>query len=514
MTIALIVFVKSTSVCQNVLVSNAGYVREPSIMMNLNDPNILVAGTVFDGYFISNDGGLTWTTQTLTSPYGVAGDPVIDFDTLGNFYYTHLSNTPGGNIFDRIVCQKSSDNGNTWSGGTYTGLNGTKTQDKPWTVIDRTNNNIYMTWAEFDDHLSTNSLDSSRILFSKSTDQGDTWSTPIKINTLSGDCIFDDSTVFGAVPAVGPNGEIYVSWASPNGIVFNRSLDQGDTWLGAEIQISSLPGGWNFNLPGIERTNGFPITKCDLSGGVNHGTIYVNWSDQRNGTTNTDIWLSKSTDGGNTWSLPTRVNDDNSNRHQFFTWMDIDQTNGNLFFVFYDRRAYSDNKTDVFMAVSSDGGNTFVNVKVSETPFTPQVGMFISIGDYINIVAHNNIVRPIWTRYDAGTLSIWTNVSDLNTLLNIPENNNLEVDEVKLYPNPTNDITYVSFKLRESSSVTLKLVDMNGSLIEGLINDVKMESGKHLVSIDTKKLILTSGIYQCILSVGGKSKVIKKIMVQ
>jgi len=51
--------------------------------------------------------------------------------------------------------------------------------------------------------------------------------------------------------------------------------------------------------------------------------------------------------------------------------MDIDQTNGNLYFVFYDRRTYTDNQTDVYMAISTDGGTNFSNVKISESPFSP-----------------------------------------------------------------------------------------------------------------------------------------------
>ena len=77
-----------------------------------------------------------------------------------------------------------------------------------------------------------------------------------------------------------------------------------------------------------------PITKCDLSGGPNNGTIYVNWSDQRNGSNDTDVWLSKSTDGGDTWTSPVRVNDDPVQERSVFTWMDIDQTNGNLHLFF------------------------------------------------------------------------------------------------------------------------------------------------------------------------------------
>ena len=80
--------------------------------------------------------------------------------------------------------------------------------------------------------------------------------------------------------------------------MFNKSLDQGETWLNEELNIDPMPGGWDMNIPGLFRANGFSILKCDLSGGPEHGTLYVNWADQRNGVDDTDIWLMKSTDQG------------------------------------------------------------------------------------------------------------------------------------------------------------------------------------------------------------------------
>jgi hypothetical protein len=242
-------------------------------------------------------------------------------------------------------------------------LNGTKAQDKHWSIVDRTNGNIYLTWTQFDDYGSSSPSCKSEIHFSKSTDGGDTWSAAIKINEVDGNCIDSDNTVEGAVPAVGPNGEIFVSWAGPNGIVFNRSLDEGDTWLSQEIPVDPMIGGWDFNIPGINRSNGFPITKCDLSGGPNHGTIYINWADQRNGINDTDIWLTKSTDSGDTWSTPVRVNDDPPGKHLIF-YLDGYRSNQWKFdFIFYDRRDYSNSSTDVYLAYSLDGGETFVNKK-------------------------------------------------------------------------------------------------------------------------------------------------------
>ena len=110
---------------------------------------------------------------------------------------------------------------------------------------------------------------------------------------------------------------------------------------------------------------------CDISNSPYNGNIYVVWSDQRNGATNTDIFLSKSTDGGDTWSAAIKVNNDNTTRQQFFVWSTIDHSTGHLWFVFYDRRNTTGAATDVYVAKSTDGGNTFENFKVSETSFTP-----------------------------------------------------------------------------------------------------------------------------------------------
>ena len=242
-TLCVLTSLVNSTLAQNVMISSANSPNEPSIMMNPLDTDILVAGANLNNYYYSSDSGATWSEGQLTSSYGVWGDPVIDVDPAGNFYFFHLSNPPSGNWIDRIICQKSSDNGASWNDGSYTGLNGTKAQDKHWSIVDRTNGNIYLTWTQFDSYGSSSPSCKSAIRFSKSVDAGDTWSDAIQINIVDGNCIDSDDTVEGAVPALGPNGELYVAWAGPNGIVFNKSLDQGDTWLTEEIGIDPMPGG-------------------------------------------------------------------------------------------------------------------------------------------------------------------------------------------------------------------------------------------------------------------------------
>ncbi|MEQ8359661.1 MAG: sialidase family protein [Cytophagales bacterium] len=386
---------------------------EPSIFINPIDSKNIVAGAIIDRYFYSKDGGKKWKSGKLKSSYGVFGDPVIVADYKGNFYYLHLSDPSGKNwrsdeLLDRIVCQKSTDGGVTFDNGTFMGLNSPKDQDKHWAVVDPKSNNIYVTWTQFDKYNSADPNDKSNILFSKSTDAGATWSEAIRINQKSGNCLDDDQTTEGAVPAVGPNGEIYVSWSYNDTIWFDKSTDGGKTWLENDIVVVNQVGGWDMDIPGIMRCNGMPITHCDLSDGPNSGSIYINYADQKNGITDTDIWLVKSEDKGETWSNPIKVNRDSSNNHQFFTWMAIDQSDGNLYAVFYDRRNFTSTETEVFLAWSKDGGETFFNKKINEESFVPNPIVFF--GDYNNISANDGVIAPIWTEAQGLQTGVYTRI--------------------------------------------------------------------------------------------------------
>ena len=72
----------------------------------------------------------------------------------------------------------------TWNNGSFTGLNGTKAQDKQWIAFDKNSNNFYMSWTQFDSYGSSSPSLKSIILFSKSTNFGTSWSTPIKLIIL------------------------------------------------------------------------------------------------------------------------------------------------------------------------------------------------------------------------------------------------------------------------------------------------------------------------------------------
>lgn len=477
----------------NIVITEANGVCEPSIIVNPKNTDHMVAGIILDLYYYSKDGGLSWQGGPLESPWGVWGDPCVIVDTTGRYYYFHLANPPEGNWIDRIICQSKDSIGASWDRKSFMGLNGAKAQDKEWAIVCPFTNNIYISWTQFDEYGVSDPACLSIIRFSRSTDQGLTWMEPVKLNNVNGNCVDDGNTVEGAVPAVGPDGEVYVVWAGPDGIRFNRSLDQGITWLQNDILVNQQGGNWDQNnIPGISRCNGMPVVVCDLSGGENHGTIYVNWTDQRNGENDTDVWLVKSVDGGNTWSEPVRVNDDPPGRHQFFTWMAIDQANGNLYFVFYDRRNYADNQTDVFLASSGDGGQTFINTLISESPFVPNQNIFF--GDYTNISAHNNVIRPIWTRMHNNVRTILTAIVD-PLILDVPQQQAEMWDEMELYPNPFSHTAYTTFRMKRPGIVTLKVFDTKGTVIATIYDEQWLEAGRYVESFEAASLKLSEGIY-------------------
>ena len=386
---------------------------EPSIFIDVNNTDKIVAGSVMNDYYYSKDGGLTWRAKSIFSPYGVSGDPCLLVDTKGFYYYFHLSTYQGERLKGGIVCERSRTVKGRFRKESHTEVNG-KYHDKQWAVSNPINGEIYLTWTQFDSYDSKDVRDRSYIVFSKSIDYGKSWTSPKVISKFSGDCQDNDDTAEGAVPAVGPNGEIYVCWARSSKIYFNYSLDGGDSWAEEEMEIADQKMGWVLDIPGIYRCNGLPVTVCDLSQSEYRGNIYMNWADQRNGEENTDIWLKRSSDGGLTWSNPIKVNSDSSENHQFLSWITVDEATGYVYAVFYDRRNFSTNETDVYLAVSKNGGTSFKNYRISESSFLPNEKIFF--GDYSNISVRNGMIRPIWTRLDDTKISLLVGITNQNDL--------------------------------------------------------------------------------------------------
>lgn len=393
---------------------------EVSVAINPTNPDHVVAVSMQAGRpggprssnyaYVSTDGGRTWKTVPAPNPGGrVQGDDAIAFGPDGTAHHAYIA-------FDGIrvarplrafngIFVSSSRDGVAWNDPVpvVDHLNTVEPfEDKPYLVVDASadsphRGNVYVAWTRFDVYGSKAAEHKTHVYISRSRDGGKSFSVPWRISDVPGDCLDSDNTVMGAMPATGPKGEVYVTWAGPRGIVFDKSTDGGWTF-GSDITVAANPpGGWDLPAAGIPRHNGLPVIGVDLSQSKHRGAIYVNWIDERNG--DLDVFLASSRDAGATWSEPVRVNDDpkGNGKAQLFTWMAVDRVDGSVNVLFFDRRDQPDTNTEVVLARSVDGGRTFANHRIKQAPFACERGVFF--GDYIGIAAHAGRVIGVYTHF-------------------------------------------------------------------------------------------------------------------
>jgi len=375
--------------------------------------------STLSGYARSLDGGHTFTDMGR-GPSNEQGwgfsDPDIGVDSQGNFYFANIQFTPsarGQNSFMGIA--KSIDGGLTFGRPILikgTGPEDVHFQDKELIALDNTNSpfdgNVYMSWTEF-------SPQGSQILFVRSMDGGITYSEPLVLSKAT------LGFVQGSMPAVGPNGEVYVVWlaaetSSERALRIRRSDDGGVTF-GPEVTIASLRPTADPTasrrcgrqaLKGNIRTLELPAIAVDRSDGPTKGSVYVVYQSDPDGDgpDTSDVFFTRSTDGGLRWSAPIRVNDDQTTTDQWMPSVAVTYE-GTIGVMFYDRRRDPENnlKIDVYMAVSRDGGQSFSpNFRITDVPFDvpPTAPNFDSLrgicymGDYNHITADDQFFYLAW----------------------------------------------------------------------------------------------------------------------
>ncbi len=370
--------------------------NETTIAINPLDGDNLVGGANdarlghwSAGYYVTHDGGATWTDGTMPfTKYGSQGDPTVAFCGDGTVVFGYLD-YDGSYQPNRLVVAYSTDGGDTWQGpGTVAESNGTPFSDKPSIACARAEgtyrNRVYMSWTYF------TSPFGGPIRVMTSDDHGLTWTNAHNVSSSYG--------VQGSVPAPGRDGEVYVFWRGSGKIEFVRSTDGGASWSSPATvaTIDDIGNGPNY------RRNSFPTAAVDISGGPRDGTVYVAWADARNG--DADILLSRSTDHGQHWSEPVRVNDDpvGNGRDQYFPWLAVDEK-GLVHVAFLDHRDDpAGNRYHVSIATSRDGGATFDrNLRVTDVPSDGSLTGFL--GDYIGLAAGHGKIVPLWPDLRAGT---------------------------------------------------------------------------------------------------------------
>lgn len=474
--------------------------NEPTVAINPSARQVIVAGAndyctvptfrdAWMGFYVSGDGGQTWLNSLnpgypadtsaagRASPiFGVdtsSGDPVMAWDNANRLFY-------GGIAFNRTATNESEfvtpTNGNfivsTWQHdpssplgmrylrtvivgpGTPAGFFKGRFNDKDslkvdtWTTSPNLGN-VYATWTLFP------GSGQDQILFSRSTNHGQTFSTPIKISK-------GVASAQGSAIAVAPDGTVYVMWRQfaarqaglDNAIIFVKSTDGGRTFSDprtfatvpvpydrSDLSDAGAPvrdcGDGPFHCQSnytFHRTTTFPEAVVDTAGVVSVTWEQVIPAATPDSTTyqpkgQSQVVFTKSTDGGASWQAISFI-DQQSVGHQWWPNIAYDKSTNTLALIYYDSRtdtAFDPNRPpgnnadgtstcgtspspppdtcnvlNTFIATSTDGGASWTRQQVSTTGHQPEYEMFGGRrvpfhGDYLFIDAAAGTIFGVWT---------------------------------------------------------------------------------------------------------------------
>ncbi|MFA5403349.1 MAG: T9SS type A sorting domain-containing protein [Ignavibacteria bacterium] len=373
------------------------------------DPTKIFAGANTDngmGYYYSINGGISWTGgDILPGSWFFSSKPSCIYGNNSRIHFNYIDNF--------IVSDRSNNYGNSWMGRVI--VPSTNNYDMPSNAVDINATSpyygrIYTAWSNFD-------VTQPTIFFSYSADGGATYNTSIQIGQPTANHYEQ-----GCNLQVGPSGEVYCVWATPNTtsnledhIAFSKSVNGGSSWS-APTNILTINGIKGTILNTGIRSHSFPSMAVDKSGGAFNGYIYICWA-QKNLTpagSDADICFSYSANNGGSWSNPVKVNSDpiNNGKLQFLPRISVDQSNGKIAVIFYDTRdfIYADS-CHTYMAVSTDAGTSFFNMRVSDVPQRPIPLSGYSDGyysDYNSITGINDVFYPFWTDNRNGPAQIYT----------------------------------------------------------------------------------------------------------
>jgi len=147
---------------------------------------------------------------------------------------------------------------------------------------------------------------------------------------------------------------------------------------------------------------------------INRAYLVSTTEEDQQGSGETDIVLLTSDNNGTNWTTPKRVNDDppptlvmgvpvpTEIRSQFFPHVAVDQSTGQVIVAWYDPRnddggtdATPNSETEVFAAISTDGGDNFPNMVVSDG-FSRTIDLETSHGDYLGVDIRGGIAHVAW----------------------------------------------------------------------------------------------------------------------
>jgi hypothetical protein len=430
---------------------------EPYIAINPADSNNLIAAWMTVSFPLkiatraSFDGGITWSSVSYLPHFSpslttTSADVSIAFNHAGMAFICYVDyklSLDSGYV--RVA--KSINGGLSWL-PPVNAVNALDQPDlpvdRPWIVCDQNVGSPYAGRIYVESKSYFGVSPPHKIWLSISSDTGATFSpiarldNPVTVGTL---------TNIMAVPTIGTDGTFYCTYAS-----WDTSFDPFPRFVCGK----STDGGTTF----VQTTIAHPVTGSSISDSLYQGSyslaanpanvnnLIFQATDARNG--DPDILTLYSNNKGLTWSTtPLRVNDDaiSNGFGQDMSWGAF-APNGTYGLAWRDRRNGVTNDTsnfEVYAAVSTDGGASFSANYCLSSMQSPFINM-VRGNDFIGVAMTNSTVFTDWSDYRNEATKkedIYVrkeNLSLFTAINSVP----IQTKAFKLYPNPANDVFYIS----------------------------------------------------------------------
>lgn len=378
-----------------------GQHNEMWVAVSPTNPNVLVAvaqqggdelgvGARNTATLVSRDGGRTWAPARLPGYTAGAFDPMVVVGPNGRFYVMQC--VIGGNFARALSGPEASQpaairvwttTGEAWTWDGPAEINPSVQPDHARLVVDMSNGphrgRVYLAWNDVYDSFVR---DQYSMFLQYSDDNGKTFSSPTLIDMRPG------GKLVATEPVVLSDGTLlvtYYQYWNPLGdprneklpMFVRRSTDGAKTFSPPEQVFDFGPHIWPARRGEFARAFSLPIVVADTSStSPNRDNIYITWDDTRSG--NSDIWLSRSTDKGKTWSKALRINDNTTGSPLGVA--DFRMTpvvsvapKGEVAVAWYDRRGDPARRCwDYYIAYSTNGAQSFgANQKISSAASCP-----------------------------------------------------------------------------------------------------------------------------------------------
>lgn len=389
------------------------------LIPNPSGPGLIADRVFLSGFSHSSDGGKTWKSgffPPLSGSIFTFGDPSVDVDRKGNFYFAGLGADARGN--STVQMNKSTDGGASWSPAIL--VQQDDGSDKEWLAVgpdpaDKRRDNVYVTWTSFQPA-------GAQLRLARSIDGGATWTTKIIFApTPDANPTHPQNFLQFSNPVVdGKTGVLYVPFlqfsnADQDFIRILISRDAGQTFSFATFNVPGAPnptllpvtsageltecGVFRIVPPLPQKPFFIPNLRLTIHSGPNvggsltglaryvnssrlvtqpafaarNGVLFLAWSNSTSKFfgdpgAGSNILFKRSDDGGRTWSQAIRVNPNVAvDIHHVLPSLTLtrqsdsddeeDSDDRGVHIAYYTQ--HSNGTVDVDMANSENRGNTF-----------------------------------------------------------------------------------------------------------------------------------------------------------